>query len=202
MHRYDGFAGQQAERSRSLGELFTAGGGTPAAGAAAAVPTEAMPASTNTAVVQEQAKQLGKARTFTEQQGRALGELRSFGDVLGQRSLEQRRDAGEVDMLSGFKRSSSAVVPFELENANHTADGTKTMADILGAAGRIGMTAGLSPKLAPDAPPVLPTMAQGGVGPDLPLSIATPKTAAPLSLGSMFGPLPSFASGRSPYRTF
>jgi hypothetical protein len=70
--------------------------------------------------------------------------LRAFGDILGDTSRLQARDASQVGTIGSFKRGSSAVLPLELDEANHAGDGMKVFGDLLGGFGGIATSAGLS----------------------------------------------------------
>lgn len=135
--RYKDFGTQQDAKAASLADLYTGQNVTP--------PSAGMlPTSMSDLVVNEQARQGEKAQAFTDQQGEGLARLRAFGDLLGGISLKQGRDAGQIGQIGGFKQGSSAVVPYELDQANRAGDGLRTFADILGGLGSIGTTAGLS----------------------------------------------------------
>jgi hypothetical protein len=138
---YQDFAGQQAAKSKTLGDYFTQAS-TPSAAAPAGTAAETMPDASGI-VVAENAKQLGRAKAYTDQQGRALGELRSFGDTMGDLSRAQARDAGYIGQIGGFKMGSSGVLPYELDAAGHAGDGMKTLGDLAGGFGSIGISAGL-----------------------------------------------------------
>lgn len=144
--RYKGFQNKQAAKTAQLADFFTSQNqGLPAGSEANGAPAEIMPsAGTNNIVAQEVAKQKGKAKTFSDQQGRALANMRGFGDLLADNSRLQARDASQIGQIGGFMRGSSAVLPFELEHANARGAGMQTLGSILGAAGQLGMAAGLS----------------------------------------------------------
>lgn len=141
--RYQDFGTQQDKRSSELGDYFKGQTTADAAANQEAAAQQELPQSNSNIVQQEQARQLGKAREFSDQQGAALGNLRSFGDLLGSKSLLQARDAAKVGQIGGFKKGSSAVLPYELEAANSKGAGLKTFADLLGTAGSLGMSYGL-----------------------------------------------------------
>ena len=141
--RYQNFGEQQGQRSGELGEYFKGQTTADAAADQEAAAQQELPQTSSGIVQQEREKQLGKAREFSDQQGAALGDLRSFGDLLGSKSLLQARDAAKVGQIGGFKKGSSAVLPYELEAANSKGAGLKTFADLLGTAGSLGVSAGL-----------------------------------------------------------
>lgn len=141
--RYQNFGEQQDKRSSELGDYFKGQTTADAAANEEAAAQQELPQSNNSIVQQEQTRQLGKAREFSDQQGAALGDLRSFGDLLGSKSLLQARDAAKVGQIGGFKRGSSAVLPYELEAASSKGSGLKTFADLLGAGGSLGLSYGL-----------------------------------------------------------
>ena len=137
--RYDTTDEAVQNQSKSLGDYF--------AQQTTAEPTaaEALPsAGASNITVQEEAKQRAKARDFTEQSGKALGELRAFGDVLGSFGRDQSREAAKVGQIGGFKRGSSNVLSYELEDANRKGDKLKLFGDILGGFGSVAMSGGLN----------------------------------------------------------
>lgn len=136
--RYKDFGTQQDTKAASLGEMFKS---EPGIGHNGGPPL--MPASTSNITVNEGTKQNGKAQVFGDQQAVAQGKMRAFGDVLGTVSRAQARDAGTVGQIGNFEQGSSGVVPYELDVANHTADGTKFFGDLLSGAGKLGIAAGL-----------------------------------------------------------
>jgi hypothetical protein len=153
--RFQGFEGQQAGKAQELGDYFQgATTGSPANDIAGQV----MPSSSSDIVTQEIANQSGQADAFVNQQGGALASLRSFGDLLGDHSRMQARDASMIGQLGGFKRGSSAVVPYELEEANQAGSGMGMLGDILGGIGSIagqaggGMFGGAAPAVSGAAP--------------------------------------------------
>jgi hypothetical protein len=144
-NRYEDFGGQEDQKAKQLGDYFTAQSTSPAPGAAGGPPAaDAMPASTSNIAVQEEAKQRGQATAFTDASAKALGNLRSFGDLLGGIGRSQARDAGQIAQIGNFETGSSGVLPYELDAAGHSGDGTKTFADILGGLGSMATGAGLS----------------------------------------------------------
>jgi len=136
--RYQNFEGQQADKAASLADYFTGQEVTP--------PTEeaALPTSSNNLVVREANKQKAEAKSFTDKTGTALGSLRSFGDLLGDTSRLQARDAGAIGQIGGFKRGSSNVLGYELEDANSAGNGMKLFGDLAGGFGGLALNAGLS----------------------------------------------------------
>lgn len=136
--RYQNFEAQQGEKAASLADYFT--------GQEVAPPSEeaALPTSSNNLVVQEQAKQKANAKAFTDKTGTALGNLRSFGDLLGDTSRLQARDAGQIGQIGSFKRGSSNVLGYELEDANSAGNGMKLFGDLAGGFGGLALNAGLS----------------------------------------------------------
>lgn len=135
--RYNNFDSQQTDKGQSLAQYFTGQEAAPAAIDQAAPPTS------NNIVVQEQAKQQAKAKASTNQTGSALGELRSFGDLLGGISRLQARDATSVGQIGGFKRGSSNVLGYELDEANNAGNGLKMLGDIAGGLGGVATSSGL-----------------------------------------------------------
>lgn len=141
--RYQGFEGKRAVKSKELGDYF-AGQSIEADKAAQAAQDQATPPSSSNITVQEEAKQRAKADAFTDKTGMALGNLRSFGDLLGGISRDQARDATSIGQIGGFKRGSSGVVPYELDQASHAGDSMKMFGDILNLGGGLAMNSGLS----------------------------------------------------------
>jgi ribosomal protein S14 len=181
---YQDFAGQQAAKSQKLGDYFTQAS-TPSAAAPAGTATETMPDASGI-VVAENAKQLGRAKAYTDQQGRALGELRSFGDTLGDLSREQARDAGYIGQIGGFKKGSSAVLPYELDAASHAGDGMKTLGDLAQGFGSIGLSAGLSKNTLPGMfGGSTPAVADGWVG-GAAQAFGTPKAPSMTTMANPF----------------
>ena len=140
--RYNNFGEQQADKSVELGDFFkTQNEALPAESAGQSEP---MPTSSSNIVVQERAKQQGKAKAFSDQQAGALGDLRAFGDLLGGISLKQGSDAAQIGSIGGFKRGSANVLPLELEGANAAGDKMKMFGDILGGVGSLATGAGIA----------------------------------------------------------
>ncbi len=136
--RYQDFQGDQAKKSTQLADFFT-GQDVAEPSAEAAVPT-----SSSNITVREEGKQRGKATEFTNRTGTALGEMRSFGDLLGDVSRLQARDAGQIGQIGGFKRGSSNVLGFELDDANNKGNGLRMLGDIAGGFGGVALSSGLS----------------------------------------------------------
>lgn len=142
----------------------------------AATPTNpnliaAIPASTNDVVNREIANKGDLATAFGKQQGDALGKLRSFGDVMGGISRAQAGDTQAVGQLGNFKAGDTAVTQIALDNANRAGNTDAAIGNLLGGAGKVALTAGLSGKLAP------------GVAGGTPLTAATNN---PITIGSLY----------------
>lgn len=207
--RYADFGGQQAKTGKSLGEYFThPQQGTPPA----EPPQQSMPASASNITVSNENDQVGKAKAYTDQQGEALGGLRSFGELFGGINRDQARDAGKVGQIDGFKTGSAAILPLELDQANHAGDAWKLLSDITQGAGKVAMTAGLSggklpfmskaPTVTPGAPLDLTPPNPGGVA-AAPLSLAPgmmPQMPLPVTPGARRPGLPDwFTQNGYPY---
>lgn len=132
------FGADQAASATKLGDYFA--GQQPAP----ANPDAALPPTSSNIAVQEMGKQVDKSKAFTGKTGHALGDLRSFGDVLGSKSLDTARDSGSIGQIDNFKRGSSGVLPYELDHAAQAGNGLKTFGDLLGGAGQLAVSAGLS----------------------------------------------------------
>ncbi len=190
--RYKGYQEKQDARAGDLASMFQA--------SAAPEPTsDVAPAPANNVVAAESAKQKGKARDFTDRQGAALGELRAFGDLMGEIGRGQARDAGTIGQIGGFMRGSSSVLPYELEAAKGAGSGMKTLGDILGGLGSIGMnaslggtfgsTAGAAPSASPGSAISLPTFAR-------------PQATAPLTLNQPRGAMGFGVGGANPFALY
>lgn len=136
--RFRDFDTQQEGRAAELADFFR--GQTLADPGAA----QSVPASASNITVREEDKQRGAARERTDQIGGALGDLRAFGDLLGGISRKQGVDASLLGQIGGFKRGSNNVLGFELEDANRAGGTLRTIADLTGGLGQIGLMAGLS----------------------------------------------------------
>lgn len=142
--RYQNFDGQQAERGKDLGDYFAGQNIEQADGNAAAAQEQSVAPTSSNITMREEQKQRGNAKAFTDEQGKRLGDLRAFGDVLGGIGRLQARDASQIGQIGGFKRGSSAVLPYELEAANSAGGGAKVFGDLLGVAGSFATAKGLS----------------------------------------------------------
>jgi hypothetical protein len=158
-NRFQDFGGQQDQRATQLSDFFTD------QQVAEPGPAEALPASSSNITVREENKQRDKAKEFTDRTGNALGELRSFGDLLGEVSRLQGRDATQVGQIGGFKRGSSGVLGYELDDANRAGDGMKLFADLAGGAGGLATSAGLSGTSLFGGSNVSPTVKPSNYGP-------------------------------------
>lgn len=138
--QYEDFQPKQDERATKLGDYFKSQNAQPVTDAGPV----AMPASSSNVTNIATEKASTDAKAFTDKQGASLGQLRSFGDLLGEYGRGTARDAITVGQIGGFKKGSSAVLPYELEAANGKGAGMKTFGDILGGLGKIGVSAGLS----------------------------------------------------------
>lgn len=145
--RYTDFAGQEGERADKLGDYFSdqkVEQGSSNQQAAEDMAAAALPQSSSNLVVANEAQERGDARSFTDAQGQALGELRAFGDLLGGIGRTQARDASLIGQIGGFKRGSSATLPYALEEASKAGDGMKMFGDILGLGGSVAGAAGVN----------------------------------------------------------
>ena len=152
---YQDFEGKQEETSSKLADYFTQ------QAVPEPTPEVALPTTSSSITVAEEAKQRAQAKDFTNRTGTALGELRSFGDLLGANSRLQARNAMEVGQIGGYKRGSSNVLSYELDAANSKGQGLRTFGDILGGIGGIATNAGLSGP-APGAAKARPTLSLFG----------------------------------------
>ena len=135
--RYEGFDQKQEQKAQKLGDYFT--------GQQAQAPAPSlMPQSDSNIVVANEAAKRGEAKARTDQIGNALGDMRAFGDLLGDTSRLQGRDASQIGQIGGFKKGSSNVLSYELEDANNAGAGLALAGQIASGLGRVGMNAGLS----------------------------------------------------------
>lgn len=139
-NRYQGIEAKRESKAKEIGD-YVAGQSIEAGKAAQ---EQAAPPSSSNIVVREEKDQRKQADAFTDKTGAALGEMRAFGDLLGGISLDQARDASLVGQIGGFKRGSSSVVPYELDEASHAGDSAKMFGDILNLGGGLAMNSGLS----------------------------------------------------------
>lgn len=137
--RFVGFEPQMEAKQQSLGDYLSS---RVAPDPNSAVPS-ALPSSSSGVVNQETEKQRGAAQGYVDQQTGAMADMRSFGDLLGEISLLQGRDAGQIGTVGGFKRGSQGVVPLELNQAATAGDGMRLFGDILGGAGSIATGYGI-----------------------------------------------------------
>lgn len=138
--QYEDYDTKQDARGKELGDYFQEQTSAPTDDGGPAV----LPQSASNITVQAENKARTSAKKFTDKQGAALGDLRSFGDLMGELGRGTARDAGYIGQIGGFKKGSSAVLPYELEAANSKGAGMKTLGDILGGVGKLGVSAGLS----------------------------------------------------------
>jgi hypothetical protein len=138
-NRYVGFEPQMQDRAQSLGDYLSS---RVAPDPNSTVPS-ALPSSSSGVVNQEVDKQRGEAQAFVDQQTGAMADMRSFGDLLGEISIGQARDAGQIGTVGGFKRGSNGIVPLELNQAAKTGDDMRLFGDILGGAGSIATGYGI-----------------------------------------------------------
>lgn len=169
--RYTGFEEKQGERAGSLADFFKG-----QSQATAPATPAAMPASDSTITVQEQGRGAAKAKGYSDQQSGALGNLMAFGNLFGDLNRSTARDAGQIGQIGGFKRGSSSILPYELEDANSAGGGLKLFGDLAGGLGSLGTSAGLAGSFG------TPTL--GATGPATPLVSGLPKSALPGALAS------------------
>lgn len=114
-----------ADSTTLSGDPGTAGYQAPSAGASYGQPR----------IIQEEAdKQRGKANADVRNIGDARARLQSYGDVgLGNQILNQNT-AGNINMLGGFSRMSSALLPGEVQAAMASKAGTGRNQELLGSA--------------------------------------------------------------------
>ncbi|MDV2964523.1 hypothetical protein RZ532_00925 [Nitratireductor aquimarinus] len=124
--RFEDFEGKQGDKTSELADYFK--------GAATSEPTEAMtaaPQSDSNLVVASDAEAASAARARADDSAEKRAAFRSFGDLLGDFGRFGLRDAGELNMLRGFKRGSQSVLPMELEAAQQKGRGWMMLGDLL-----------------------------------------------------------------------
>lgn len=86
-------------------------------------------------IIQEEAdKQRGKANAEVRSIGDARARLQSYGDVGLGNSILNQKAAGDINMLGGFSRMSSALLPGEVQAAMASKAGTGRNQELLGTA--------------------------------------------------------------------
>lgn len=146
--RFDNFDTQQAADATKLSNYYTTPAPTPTNPNLIA----ALPASTNAVVNREITNKGDLATAYGLQQGAALGKLQSFGDLMGNIGRSQAADDQAVGEIGNFKAGDTAVNKIALDNANRAGNTDAAIGNILGGAGKVALTAGLSGSLAPAAP--------------------------------------------------
>lgn len=161
---------KEGKRSKALSEYFTA--------QKVEAPKESLlPTSASNVTVQEEGKQRAQAADFTKRTGDALGQLRSFGDLMADNSLNQAQGAMQVGQIAGYKRGSSDVLSYELDDANRAGDGLKLFGDIVSGVGGLALSKGLS---GPAATTFKPNSTLGAViGANPAGTVVTPTIPAP-----------------------
>lgn len=95
-------------------------------------------------VKSELAARLSDALKRGRQQATALAKLGGRSDAQMQGAFSLGRSAQELDSLGNRSRSSSAILPYELQDANRKGEGWRTIADLFNlgatATGMYGMT--------------------------------------------------------------
>lgn len=183
--RYVNFDTGMADRAKTLSDFYR----TPVVTPNTPYTLAPLPPTSSDLVSREIANKSGIAANYVDNQADALGKLRSFGDYLGSIGRGVARDTGEVGQIGNFKKGSSAVTQYELDDANRAGNSYKFFGDLLGGLGKVGLTAGLSGSLAPTA------TASGGIT----------GAAGPTSVGGapLVAPQPSiFTSGAAPFLTY
>lgn len=136
--RYEDTTGGAADRATELSDLYT--------GAVVDQPTKAiaaLPQSDSNIVLSSDAAGADRsAAEATDEAGRRA-KFKSFGDYFGDVSRGVARDAGEVGMLSSFKRGSQAVLPSELEVAQQKGTKWMMLGDLLNAGAGLAGGGGL-----------------------------------------------------------
>ncbi|WP_439392540.1 hypothetical protein ACRQ5Q_24255 [Bradyrhizobium sp. PMVTL-01] len=182
---FDQQMGADKDRLKTLFTTPTPGVSTPGYNAAA------LPAPGSDLVQREVNNKQALAHAYGIDQADKLAQLRSFGDVMGNIGRGVADDTGRVGQIGSFKKGSEAATQYELDSANRAGNTYKFFGDLLGGAGKVALTAGLSPQLASAAPAINAngTIA-GAFGP-------TSVGGAPL-----VGASNVFSSGTSPFLSY
>jgi hypothetical protein len=85
-------------------------------------------------IQEENDKQRGKADADVRSIGNARARLQSYGDVGLGNSILNQNAAGDINMLGGFSRMSSALLPGEVQAAMASKAGTARNQELLGTA--------------------------------------------------------------------
>ena len=136
--RYDDTAGGAADRATELSDLYT--------GAVAAEPTKAiaaLPQSDSNIVLSSDAAGAERSTAEAGDEAQRRAKFKGFGDYFGDISRGVARDAGEVGMISSFKRGSQSVLPSELEAAQQKGAKWMMLGDLLNAGAGIAGGGGL-----------------------------------------------------------
>lgn len=163
--RYANFDTGMAERAKSLADFYR----TPVVTPNTPHTIAALPPAASDLVSREIARRSGIAADYVDNNAETLAKLRSFGDYLGGIGRGVARDTGEVNQIGGFKKGSAAVNQYELDSANRAGNDYKFWGDLLGGAGKVALTAGLSGQFAPGA-----AVSSGSATVGAPLNILPP----------------------------
>lgn len=148
--RFYNFGDQQKADTARLADLFK----TPVVTPTTPLTAAPLPPSASALTNREIGTKTGIADNYVNHQGDTLANLRSFGDLMGHIGLGQAKDAQLVGQIGGFKKGSTGVEQIELDNANRAGNDQKMWADIAAGLGKVGLTAGLSGAMVPDAPAI------------------------------------------------
>ena len=131
---YADFTNGTANQKANLASLYSSGTiGSPTNSA-----PNVMPTSRNGAVAANAAAQVGQKAAYATQQGNALAAVQAPGMALTQANIQRARDASAVAQLDNFKSGTAATLPMQLDAANQTGTGLKTLGDILRGGAAIG----------------------------------------------------------------
>lgn len=159
--RFSNFDTQQTADASKLSDFYK----TPVVTPSTPNTIAALPASTNDNVNREIGAKRSIADAFVNHQADTLGNLHSFGDLMGNISRDQAADTQAVGQLGDFKRGDTAVTNIALDNANRAGNTDAAIGNLLGGAGKVALTAGLSGSLAPTGAVNTNGSIVGAVGP-------------------------------------
>jgi hypothetical protein len=147
--RFKNFGQTQSADASRLADFYK----TPAAPPSSPYNVAALPPSTNDIVNREIATKKGVADAYVNHQADTLGNLRSFGDVMGNISRGQAADTQHIGQIGSFKAGDTGVTNIALDNANRAGNTNAMLGNLFTGAGKVALTAGLSPTMAPGINP-------------------------------------------------
>lgn len=165
--RYDNIDQKMGDETNDLAQLFKDAAATP-------TPHEAaLPKTNSNLVINADAKAATETREKSGERAESLAGLRSLGSLLSTFGLQGQRDAGELNMIRGFKRGSASVLPAELSAAQMKGAGLRTLGDLLSLGAAFTTPAALTASAAGGSVPWLSKVAPAAKGAVVPTSAYT-----------------------------